>query len=149
MVTLWNTSPYRSGFLVGSRMSSSTPSLDSSLVLKFSGSSSTSPSRLPRMLVEYQPRMPSIRDLKPGARIVFMSVWPVLKSLPLMATPWSVAYWRSAGASTARFGAPLANGTPSSSAVTAAAPSRLVPTQTAITSRSPVFIVTSSPSTLT
>ena len=36
-------------------MSSSTPSFDSSLVLKFSGSSSTSPSRLPRMFVEYQP----------------------------------------------------------------------------------------------
>ena len=36
-------------------MYSSTPSFDSSLVLKLSGSSSTSPSRLPRMLVEYQP----------------------------------------------------------------------------------------------
>ncbi len=34
------------------------------------------------MLVEYQPRTPSMRDLKPGARIVFSSVCPVFRSLP-------------------------------------------------------------------
>ena len=63
-------------------MCSSTDCLLTSLVLNDSGSSSTSPSRLPRMLVEYQPSMPSRRALKPGARMVFISVWPVLKSLP-------------------------------------------------------------------
>ena len=34
------------------------------------------------MFVLNQPDRPIIRVLKPGARIVFMSVWPVLKSLP-------------------------------------------------------------------
>src|SRR5919205_337780 len=62
-------------------MYSSTPSLDSSLVLKEPGSSSTSPSRLPRMLVEYQPLRPSRRALNPGARIVLISVCPVFKCL--------------------------------------------------------------------
>ena len=38
------------------------------------------------MLVEYQPSRPSIRDLRPGAMIVFISVWPVLKSLPQIGT---------------------------------------------------------------
>ena len=97
-------------------MSSSTPSLDSSLVLKLSGSSSTSPSRLPRMFVEYQPDSPSIRAFSIGARTVLISVWPVLKSLPEMGMLRSVASWRSAGMSTVRFGAPLAKGTPSSRA---------------------------------
>src|SRR2546430_7443161 len=63
-------------------MYSSTPSLDSSFVLNDSGSSSTSPSRLPRMLVEYHPERPSMRALKAGASTVFIMVWPVLKSLP-------------------------------------------------------------------
>src|SRR5437899_2885405 len=93
-------------------MYSSTPSLDSSLVLNDSGSSSTSPSRLPRMLVENQPFSPSMRALKPGARIVFRSVWPVLKSLPQMGTLCSRASSWSAGISTVRLGAPLAKGTP-------------------------------------
>ena len=47
-------------------MWSSTPSFETSLVLNDSGSSSTSPSRLPRMLVEYQPSMPSRRAFRPG-----------------------------------------------------------------------------------
>ena len=92
-------------------MASSTPSFETSLVLKFSGSSRTSPSRFPKMLVEYQPRRPSIRALKPGARRVFMRVWPVLKSLPAMGTPWRAANSIMHGRSTLRFGAPLANGT--------------------------------------
>src|SRR5229473_1654946 len=53
-------------------MYSRTPSLDSSLVLKDSGSSSTSPSRFPRMFVENQPSIPRRRALKPGARMVFI-----------------------------------------------------------------------------
>ena len=61
---------------------SSTPSLETSFDLKESGSSSTSPSRLPRMLVEYQPSTPNSRALSPGAMTVFIHVWPVLKSLP-------------------------------------------------------------------
>ena len=57
-----------------------------------------------------------MRALSIGASTVLISVWPVLKSLPLIGTLCSVANWRSTGVSTARFGAPLANGTPSSSA---------------------------------
>ena len=94
-------------------MYSSTPSFDSSLVLKLSGSSSTSPSRLPRMLVEYQPATPSIRALNIGPSTVLIIVWPVLKSLPPIATLRSRASCSSAGTSQLRFGAPLANGTPS------------------------------------
>ena len=89
-------------------MCSSTPSLETSFDLNDSGSSSTSPSRLPRMLVEYQPSRPSRRALKPGARIVFISVWPVLKSLPVIGTLFCLASSMSAGVSTVRFGAPLA-----------------------------------------
>src|SRR4030042_1413532 len=50
-------------------MCSSTPSLETSLLLKDSGSSSTSPSRLPRMLVLNHPLTPRRRALKPGARM--------------------------------------------------------------------------------
>ena len=64
------------------------------------------------MFVENQPSSPSIRALNPGARIVFMSVWPVLKSFPQIATLLSCASCWIAGMSTVRFGAPFANGTP-------------------------------------
>jgi hypothetical protein len=94
-------------------MSSSTPSFDSSFVLKFSGASSTSPSRLPRMFVEYQPDTPSWRAFTMGASTVFMRVWPVLKSLPEIGTLFFTDSSRRTGVSTARFGDPLANGTPS------------------------------------
>src|SRR5215469_10638334 len=97
-------------------MYSREPSLDSSLVLKDSGSSRTSPSRLPRMLVEYQPDTPSMRDLKAGARTVFMKVWPVLKSLPQIGAPVCFESSIMQGRSTVRLGAPLAKGTPSLSA---------------------------------
>src|SRR6185312_13808364 len=104
--------PYNSGYLSGCRMYSSTPSFDSSLVLNDSGSSSTSPSRLPRMLVEYHPLTPSILALNAGDRTVLISVCPVLKSFPQIGAP----FWRESsimhGRSTVRFGAPLANGTP-------------------------------------
>src|SRR5712692_3317482 len=104
------------GVELGCKMYSSADSLLSSLVLKEAGSSSTSPSRLPRMLVENQPRRPSSRALRPGAIIVFIKVWPVLKSLPQIGAPRSTeSCWR-AGISTVRFGAPLAKGTPSFSA---------------------------------
>src|SRR5713101_8626335 len=112
MRTLWHILPYSCGYNCGWRMYSSTLSLDSSLVLKEPGSSRTSPSRLPRMFVENQPSSPSMRALKPGARMVFISVWPVLKSFPQMATPWSCASVWIAGISTVRLGAPLAKGTP-------------------------------------
>ena len=94
-------------------MYSSTPSFDSSFVLKLSGSSSTSPSRLPRMFVEYQPATPIIRALNIGASTVLISVWPVLKSFPQIGTFRSIASFRSAGMSAVRFGAPFAKGTPS------------------------------------
>src|SRR5262249_11877922 len=93
-------------------MYSSTPSLDSSLVLNDPGSSSTSPSRLPRMLVENHPRSPNIRALKPGARIVFKSVWPVLKSLPQIGTLWRRAAASGPGLAAVRWGARLASGPP-------------------------------------
>ena len=65
------------------------------------------------MFVENQPAMPSMRAFRPGAMTVFISVWPVLKSLPAMGTPCSRASSHAAGKSTVRFGAPLAKGTPS------------------------------------
>src|SRR5919112_2071756 len=89
----------------------STDSLDSSFVLNDAGSSSTSPSRLPRMFVEYQPARPSMRAFMPGAMTVFIHVWPVLKSLPEIGTPRSLASCTRHGMSTDRLGAPLQNGT--------------------------------------
>jgi hypothetical protein len=68
------------------------------------------------MLVEYHPCIPSMRALNIGASTVLTIVWPVLKSLPQIGTPWSDANCRSTGVSTVRFGAPFANGTPSSRA---------------------------------
>ena len=53
-----------------------------------------------------------MRALRPGARIVLISVCPVLKSLPPMGTPSRDASSVSAGTSTVRFGAPFAKGTP-------------------------------------
>ena len=97
-------------------MCSSTESFETSLVLKLPGSSSTSPSRFPRMFVENQPSSPSMRALSIGARTVFMSVCPVLKSLPAIGTPFARASCWMAGMSTVRFGAPFANGIPSCSA---------------------------------
>ena len=58
-----------------------------------------------------------MRALSIGASTVLISVWPVLKSLPQIGTlVLGRVAARSAGMSTVRFGAPLANGTPSSSA---------------------------------
>ena len=54
-----------------------------------------------------------MRALMPGAMIVFIHVWPVLKSLPEIGTPRSVASCTRAGRSTERFGAPLQKATPS------------------------------------
>jgi hypothetical protein len=45
--------------------------------------------------------------------IVFIRVWPVLKSLPATGTPFCAASSSRAGKSTERLGAPLAYGTPS------------------------------------
>ena len=54
----------------------------SSFVLNDSGSSSTSPSRLPRMLVEYQPFDAEQPRLEAGRDERLHQVWPVLRSLP-------------------------------------------------------------------
>ena len=51
-----------------------------------------------------------------GSTEVFISVWPVLKSLPAMTTRCFLASSQAAGKSTVRFGAPFAKGTPSESA---------------------------------
>src|SRR5260370_1162284 len=93
-------------------MCSSTPSLETSLVLKDSGSSSTSPSRFPRMFVEYQPCSPSRRALNPGASRVFMKVCPVLKSFPPIGAPFAFARSMRAGTSAEGLGAPFASGVP-------------------------------------
>ena len=82
-------------------------------VLKLAGSSSTAPSRFPRMLVLNQPLTPNMRALNPGARMVFMSVWPVLKSLPPIGTLFCRASSTIPGTSTVRLGAPVRKGTPS------------------------------------
>jgi len=68
------------------------------------------------MLVENQPLTPIKRALRAGARMVFMNVWPVLKSLPQMGAEFFLDSSIMAGMSTVRLGAPLANGTPSLSA---------------------------------
>ena len=54
-----------------------------------------------------------MRAFSIGEITVFIMVWPVLKSLPQMATSRARASSCMAGMSTVRFGAPLANGTPS------------------------------------
>src|SRR5216684_6773568 len=64
------------------------------------------------MLVENHPFIPSRRALNPGARMVFIKVCPVLKSLPQIGTPCCRARPVSAGTSTVKLGAPFANGTP-------------------------------------
>ena len=97
-------------------MYSSTPSFDSSFVLKFSGSSRTSPSRFPNMFVENQPFNPSILAFSIGPITVFTKVWPVLKSFPHIGTLWSRASFSRAVTSTVRLGAPFMNGTRSISA---------------------------------
>ena len=48
--------------------------------------------------------------------IVFINVWPVLKSLPQIASLFLSARVISAGMSTVRFGAPFAKGIPDFSA---------------------------------
>ena len=57
-----------------------------------------------------------MRALRPGARIVFIQVWPVLKSLPAIGTLRVFDSSIMHGRSTDRFGAPLANGTSDCSA---------------------------------
>ena len=71
------------------------------------------PSRLPRMLVENQPLTPSIRVLNIGASTVFISVCPLLKSLPEMGTFIFLENSHIAGVSTHKLGAPMMNGAPS------------------------------------
>ena len=68
------------------------------------------------MLVEYHPRTPSRRALRPGAMIVLISVCPVFMSLPARGDPFIAASSSIAGMSAVRFGAALAKGMPSLSA---------------------------------
>src|SRR5438874_5746319 len=67
-------------------------------------------------VVEYQPCSPSMRALNPGARMVFTSVCPVLKSLPQIGASLRRDSSYIAGISIVRLGAPFAKGTPSLSA---------------------------------
>ena len=93
-------------------MLSRTEPLLTSLERKESGSSNTSPSRFPKILLENQPSKPSILAFSPGAIMVFIKVWPVLKSFPAIATLCLKASSTIAGVSTVRLGEPLAKGTP-------------------------------------
>ena len=54
-----------------------------------------------------------MRALNAGASTVFINVWPVLKSLPQIGASFLRDSSSITGISTVRFGAPLANGTPS------------------------------------
>ena len=65
------------------------------------------------MFVEYQPSTPRSRAFRPGAMIVFISVWPVLRSLPASGARVFAARSTSAGMSAVRFGAAFAYGMPS------------------------------------
>ena len=94
-------------------MVSSTLDLVTSLALKAWGSSSTSPSRLPRMLVENQPSRPSMRALSAGRddglhhRLAALEVTAGDRHALLRASSCS------AGVSTLTLGVALAKGTPS------------------------------------
>src|SRR3712207_8297431 len=94
-------------------MLSSTEPLVPSLLASDDGSSRARPSRLPRMLVEYQPSTVSARLRKAGARTVFIIVWPVLPSLPAIGTPRCSANCTRAGTSADSDGVKLAYPTPS------------------------------------
>jgi hypothetical protein len=89
-------------------MLSSTEPLVPILLASEAGSSSASPSRLPRMFVEYQPSTRSARLRNAGASTVFIIVWPVLPSLPATGRPRCSARRTSAGASAASEGVKLA-----------------------------------------
>ena len=93
-------------------MLSSTDPLVSSLDASELGSSSASPSRLPRILVEYQPSTWSARPRNAGASTVLTRVWPVLPSLPAIGTPLRRASSFSAGISAETLGVKLPYGMP-------------------------------------
>ena len=94
-------------------MVSRVESLDTSLVRKLAGSSRTSPSRLPNMLVENHPLSPKQRVLRMGENPLLTSVCPVLKSFPAMGTRCCSASCHMAGISTVVLGAPMMKGAPS------------------------------------
>jgi len=81
------------------------------LVLNEPGSSSTSPSRLPRMFVRTSLRGQHAR-FEAGGQDGLHHVWPVLKSLPQMVPPSRSPISESLDISTVRLGAPLPNGWP-------------------------------------
>ena len=83
---------------------------------EFSGASSTSPSRLPRMFVENHPERPRQRVRSMGESTVFMSVCPVLKSLPAIGTFCCFAKSHISGMSIHKLGAPITKGAPSAMA---------------------------------
>src|SRR5690349_17913566 len=94
-------------------MSSSTEPLVAILLDRDAGSSRISPSRLPRMFVEYQPSTVSARERNAGASTVFIIVWPVLPSLPATGTPRRAASSSRPGTSADALGVKLTYGQPS------------------------------------
>src|SRR4029079_10890735 len=82
----------------------------------FFGSSRTTPSRLPKMLWPTQLRILKLRYANMGASTVFMSVSPVLPSLPQVDVLRSLASSRAAGKDEPSDGVKLMYGTPRSSA---------------------------------
>ena len=77
------------GVRSGWRIEWSTLSFDSSLVLNDAGSSRTSPSRFPRILVEYQPASPSMRAFSRGDH----GLEPGLPRLEVLARHGNAPFW--------------------------------------------------------
>ena len=95
------------------RIDSNVESLLTSFVWKLAGSSSTSPSRLPKMFVENHPDNPKQRVPMIGAKPDLTKVCPVLKSFPAIGIFVFSANSHMAGMSTVVFGAPMMKGAPS------------------------------------
>src|SRR5215217_5561204 len=101
------------------RIPSSTPFFDVILLALLSGSASTSPSVLPRMLVPYQPSTASARIGNIGASAVLSSVSPVLPSRPASGTSAARASSATAGSDAPADGVKFACGQPASIAASA------------------------------
>src|SRR2546426_12014151 len=95
-------------------MELTTTSLVLTLDALLAGSSRTMPSRLPKMLWPTQLRILKLRWANMGASTVFMSVSPVLPSLPLTVVLRSAARLSAAGEGAPKDGVEVAYRTPRS-----------------------------------
>ena len=97
-------------------MLSRVESLETSLVWKLAGSSSTRPSRLPRMLVENQPFKPKQRRADDGGETALHERLSGFEVLAAMGIFVFSASSHMAGMSTVVLGAPITKGAPSAKA---------------------------------